>query len=155
MRRRTKPTVLSIGSISTGTCRTEDIFPELLWELGRLRLSRRDRSQLCKLRREFDSLPENDETDTREDILSELYDLGQNYCPDFCYLGSHPGDGADVGVWPSEDILISGGYYRHEVADSRETATREHAHALEVNDHGNATLWRRAGLRWVEVWSVV
>jgi hypothetical protein len=28
-------------------------------------------------------------------------------------------------------------------------------HWLHANDHGNATLYRRAGRRWIEVWAVV
>lgn len=34
---------------------------------------------------------------------------------------------------------------------------RSYAYALQVNDHGNATLYRRVGKRnqWREVWAVV
>lgn len=162
MRRRTKPTVLQLGSISTGSCRFEDIAPELVSALEALRLSRADRATLRQLSAEVDAFyafenengpqPDGEE----EDVLSEIYDLAQAYAPDYCYVGSHPGDGADIGCWPSEEILDGpGGYYSGEVASSRESATSDHSHALEVNDHGNATLYRRAGRRWVECWSVV
>jgi hypothetical protein len=32
---------------------------------------------------------------------------------------------------------------------------KTYSHWLHVNDHGNCTLYRRAGNRWIEVWSVV
>ena len=161
MRRRTKPTTLPLGSISTGSCRFEDIAPELVSALDPLRLSRSDRATLRKLSREVDAFYalENENAPQPdgepEDTLFELYDLAESYAPAFCYVGSHPGDGADIGVWPSEELFNMPACYYDEVATSREAAGPDQAFALEANDHGNATLWQRSGKRWVECWSVV
>lgn len=159
MRRKTKPTVLSIGRISTGTCRAEDIFPAIAYELSALRLSRADRATFRELVRDFKAFEafENDNAPQPDggidDAMYELYNLAESYAPPFCYVGSHPGDGADIGVWIYEELFYGG--FSDEVARDRETASPEHSYALEANDHGNATLWHRAGSRWVKCWSVV
>lgn len=152
-----KPRTLSIGSISTGTLRPEDIFPELEIEARQITMSREDRHTAQRLIREFNSLPKDCQTGDDSEILEEMFNLLNSYIPDYCYLGSTSGDGADIGVWPIEELFNnhSVGGYDGCIASSREEALPEHTHALEVNDHGNSTLWRRSGRRWVEVWSIV
>jgi hypothetical protein len=34
-------------------------------------------------------------------------------------------------------------------------STKSCAYVMSVTDHGNVTLYRRSGRRWIEVWSVV
>lgn len=158
MRRKSKSTILPIGSISCGTYIADDIAEELIYSLSALHLSRADRAQLREIEAYF-NLPADslDRECYPEEMLLELYDLGQNYCPDYCYLGSHPGDGADIGVWPHEELFSDShtGGYDGCIAASRDTASPDHSHALEVSDHGNATLWRRSGSRWMKCWAVV
>ena len=168
---RTKPTMLAIGSISTGTLRVEDILPAVLDALGDLRLTREERAVVMQARGELEQWEEfidDPDEGAREDLETTLYvtlfDIADAHCPDYCYFGGHPGDGADIGVWPAWDSLSGDssdpgytggpegdGY----VSDARDTAGPGHTHALEVNDHGNATLYRRVGTRWVECWSIV
>jgi len=160
---------LPLGVLSEGTLRVEDIAPELLDAIGALTLSRADRQQINNLRREWQLLDGVDSEDTapgdgssmtvgeqRDFILDDLYQLGETYVPDYCYLGSADGDGACIGVWVSWDSVESDRIGRYaEIASSREQATGEQRFALEVSDHGNATLWRRSGRTWREVWAVV
>lgn len=151
---KSKPRTLSIGVISEGTLSTVDIFNALEWDLHYIKLSRKDRNKVQRLTKEFDSLPEGCLTGDDKEILEELFNVAENYVPDYTYLGSLPGDGACIGVWPNEDLLNDPEYDGF-VCRSREQAGPQHTHALEGNDHGNATLYRRQGNRWVEVWSVV
>ncbi len=46
----TKDTTLRIGSISTGTLRTEDLLPEFLWSAEHLRLTRAERITVRQIR---------------------------------------------------------------------------------------------------------
>lgn len=73
--------LFQLGSISTGTLRTEDLlqaFTAKLIELG--------------------NPPDIDDVDAMQDALQAL-------CPPFVYFGAHPGDGADFGFWPDAEAL--------------------------------------------------
>ena len=108
--------------------------------------------------------------------LEMLYDIADAHCPDYCTFGSHPGDGADLGVWPCEELFHDtspGGYDGHIVhSDSAPNGRWNHSwrrqrledrglditHWLHhLNDHGIATMYRLAGSRvqprWIECWS--
>ena len=157
-------TTLAIGTISSGTLRLEDLSPALISALEDVRLSRKERTELNEIRRHLDRDPTPDtvDLDAATDELEEAqgdYDalvaIAENHVPDYCYFGSLEGDGADLGVWPDQDVLNGRG--DGFVLMSRDTPAvdGEFTHWLSVNDHGNATLYRRAGRRWLECWSVV
>lgn len=169
---RTRKT-LGIGSISEGTTIARDIAESLAHELAHLRLTRTDRAKLNELTSEFEQgerVCDDDcrsfgctcdgDEDTASEILYELTDLAQSYVPDYCAIGMHHGDGADFGVWPDWDAIdiaesegevckLMSGVHPSELSSLNSTF------ALATNDHGNATLYRRAGNRWVECWAVV
>jgi hypothetical protein len=169
MRRRTKPRTLSLGTISSGTLRPEDVIPELLYAAYSIRMSRADRATVRKLAREWAAMTDDDgdildsardsNPDADAEIWQELADLLESYTPDYCYVGSIEGDGADIGVWPVSEVLM--GEYADECpridvsGNPRDFVPRSASHYIAVSDHGNATLYRRAGNRWVECWSVV
>ena len=54
-----KHNTLTIGSIISGTCRAEDIIPELLDCANELRLTRAERAQVRKIERRIDKAPED------------------------------------------------------------------------------------------------
>ena len=177
-----KPTTLELGTISHGTMRVQDTMPALLSALDGIRLSAEDRQTCNEVRACLDtyhSLEDIDETDYREEaavglnrvlhqLEEEMYDtlipLAESYVPDYCYVGSHPGDGSDLGVWPCEDLFddtTQGSYdgYCWRLAENTHptevTIPNDMTHALSANDHGNATLYRRGGRGWTECWSTV
>lgn len=148
---------LDLGSVSSGTMRREDLIPSFLWEANRLRLSKGEREQVRKIEKRMKSEDYYESEDSDFD-LDELFSILNAHTPDFCYFGSHPGDGADYGVWideefyhstPDDVLKIDASELRPKVKDCQES------HILEVNDHGNMTLWRKSSSRWVECWSVV
>ena len=147
-----RPTTLRIGSVSSGTLRPEDLIPSFLWECNRLYLSHYERHLVRNIARAFHALPDewsDEQVEQAGYLLEELTTFLEAHTPDYCTFGSHPGDGADFGVWPDWDALDD--VFKGERAD----AARTDYFCLELNDHGNATLYHRAGNRWVECWSVV
>ena len=176
-----KPTTLELGTISHGTMRVQDTMPALLSVLDGIRLSAEDRRTCEALGRSLDTWFEvdNEESDSdnpedADDLLFDLEEemndtllpLAQSYVPDYCYVGSHPGDGSDLGVWPCDELFddtTQGSYdgycwrLRENNHPTEETIPADMSHALAVNDHGNATLYRRSESRkyWMECWSIV
>jgi hypothetical protein len=176
----TKPTTLELGTISHGTMRVQDTMPALLSALDGIRLSAADRQTCSGVEQSFDAWIAVDAEAYRavsgpwdaDDLLCDLeiemndtlLPLAESYVPDYCYVGSHPGDGSDLGVWPCEDLFddtTQGSYdgycwrLRENNHPTEETIPADMTHALAANDHGNATLYRRSGRRWTECWSIV
>jgi hypothetical protein len=143
-----KPT---LGSISHGTLRPEDLIPTFAAELERVRDPdcHADLSALC------DDVDYDDDEEAG-DILERLTDALSGYAPDYCYFGAHPGDGSDFGFWLCEDwqerakeddVLF--------VSDTSEIPDGYDGMVCHVNDHGNATMYQWHGNAGIEVWSVV
>jgi hypothetical protein len=179
-----KPTTLELGTISHGTMRVQDTMPALLSALDGIRLSAADRQTCDEVQRcletwialdalfvdaeDQDSAASADADDLLFDLEIEMNDtllpLAESYVPDYCYVGSHPGDGSDLGVWVCEDLFddtTQGSYdgycwrLRENNHPTEETIPADMTHALSANDHGNATLYRRGGRGWTECWSTV
>jgi len=95
----------SIGSVSSGTLRTEDLLQTFVDELERV-LKRQPRSFK---RRPYRKLL-NDATHAMrvvadgivaDDLVNELQDALSDFAPPYCYFGTVEGDGADFGFWPT------------------------------------------------------
>jgi hypothetical protein len=158
--RTTKPTTLDLGSVSCATMRPEDLIPVFLDLATSLRLSRSERRHVAEITRAAEQEEYYRSDDAADEDLATLFDVLEAHTPDYTYFGAHPGDGADYGVWPVQDLFLDrheGGYDGYVSMTGRDAAKPDHTHALEFTDHGNATLYRRIGKRnqWKEVWSVV
>jgi len=87
----------SIGSISSGTMREEDLIPCFISELEYL-----EHPQAKEHRDVWEELDQNDKetyVDECASLLEELFEALDECAPDFCYFGTHYGDGADFGFW--------------------------------------------------------
>ena len=152
-----RPTVLRVGTVSHGTMRPEDLIPSFIWEANGLRLSQAERDIVRRITRAMHVAGYYDSEQANNDC-TVLFDILDAHCPDYCTFGAHEGDGSDYGVWPCLDALRDDPDVHQSPnlpgEDKAETwaAPKYWAH---VNGHGNATLYRRAGNRWVECWSVV
>jgi hypothetical protein len=95
----TRRHVLPLGSVSTGTLRAQDLLEAFLWEAERLQLTRAERATARGIRRRYDAADEDSAywDDESADDVQELTQILESHCPDYCYFGSHPGDGADFG----------------------------------------------------------
>ena len=92
-------TQFQLGSISTGTLRTEDLleaFANTLQQFNRTH----------PLLGEYLDIHANDawDSDKAADLLNEgFFNALQEICPPFVYFGTLEGDGADFGFWPNYD----------------------------------------------------
>jgi len=103
------------GTISEATMRSEDLIPKFMDFLE-------DVAERCEIREEVASLREEVYKLELEDeegygayykdqeqaglILNEgIWDLMNSITPEFCYFGSHEGDGACYGFWTSDEAL--------------------------------------------------
>lgn len=150
---RTKkmPKYLPTGSISSGTLRAIDVVPDLLWAAERwVSMSRRDRNRVRAISTEVTKLidtaydgdvPINDDAEDRlGEIWYELEDIMGMYAPPGHYVGSHPGDGADIGVWPCDEIPCvcpKVGPVTPEMLDDAAAADGPGDIVFELSDHGN------------------
>lgn len=159
-----------IGSISTGTLRPEDLLTAYLQALESLTLlsgqylseHHDERDRYANLIGEAqDCFSEDGETidpdkeDTADDVINDIHDALQDFAPPYCYFGSHPGDGADIGFWPMdiEDVKDLVGFVSsrsQEYPDDNFVGEW-----LHINDHGNCTLYVRSDGEDVELWSIV
>jgi hypothetical protein len=183
MSKRRKPSTLSLGTISEGTLRPEDLIPAYISVVEDLRLTKAERAELTGIKRRV-RIYERDDDWTLEQAdfdLDELTAIIENHLPDYAYFGSLEGDGACFGIWPSIESLQENAVERQRYLDpndprghdasvlkidagdpfpkaklnSRDSYGRGFDHVMTVTDHGNVTLYRRSGNRWREVWAIV
>lgn len=161
----------TLGSVSSGTMRNEDLIPCFADELEacakraaphpgavdpdalRLVQEARDWAELSDEESESEEAQE-----LGDEIISDLFDALDAYAPPYCYFGAHPGDGADYGYWLSEE-------WRRQaeednvpiVADLGEVPEDYTGEAFQVSDHGNLSLYVRnlPDAPWRELWGIV
>jgi len=149
-----------LGSVSTGTMRTEDLIPDFLTVLAeyapkRAREIRKDKDN----RAIFKWLDgEQEEPDESDDLLNELFDELNVVAAPYTYFGAHEGDGADYGFWVSYDVLEedaqSGeGIIKVNAGDPWPADLSGISYVMKVTDHGNITLYDAAS--HAEIWSTV
>lgn len=160
----------NLGSVSTGTLRTEDLLSSFISTLEGLLLVNGDhysrpenfgeRDRLNNLVGEAQDCFASDgegidpkKQDTADELVNESFpDALQGFAPSYCYFGAHPGDGADFGFWVGEieEIKEQVGFVSREEIDettdpddSSYPAPDYRGEWLHVSDHGNATLYVR------------
>ena len=95
----TTHTPFKLGTVSTGTLRTEDLLPKFADTLEQLG-EQNERNEIIVMNARGTLHGYND-----RGMLSELEDKLGDLCPPFVYFGAHPGDPADFGFWPDWDAL--------------------------------------------------
>lgn len=159
-----------MGTVISGTLRSEDLIPAFIDELKTHRHSRLYRQcrhgELVKRvstavdfdNNHADSSPYFESTDADND-LEDLMNALDLYAAPYHYFGAHPGNGSDFGYWLQEwedvkqQIEDGGGMVVNGLDEVPPTFRGEVA---VVNDHGNVTLYHKSPYRQpTEVWSVV
>ena len=150
-------TEFQLGSISTGTLRTEDLleaFANTLQQFNRTH----------PLLGEYLDIHANDawDSDKAADLLNEgFFNALQEICPPFVYFGTLEGDGADFGFWPDMDSLneaLQPGrkFAEYQRADmpfpKGESILPGDGVIVHVSDHGNVTVM---DMERNVIWSVV
>lgn len=173
------PTYAAIGSISSGTMRPEDLIPAFIEALDNLkeelslslkvgasfeetedvkqRVSQLD-DLLADIEQNQHKIPNYfDSEDAMYDLNETLFDALQEFAPPYCYFGSHPGDGADFGFWPSQDAIDDATYDGESLAvsDLSEVPNDYVGDVIHVTDHGNTTLYVAENGELTELWAFV
>ena len=133
-----------LGSISTGTLRTEDLLPVFVDTLLGIDNSNRGQTHGYPFTYQnawdsdydadsyWNSAYPNEDLEIVSNLLNEL-------CPPFVYFGTHEGDGADFGFWPDidgiqETVNIA------ECDASQGISCPDDGVIIQVSDHGNVTV---------------
>ena len=121
-----------LGSISTGTLRTEDLleaFHSTIAESG-------TPPALAE-----DGYADGGKAYSDEELLEVYTEQLESLCPPFVYFGTLEGDGADFGFWPDMDGFNESrrldGNYQGNPEEVWHVAENVISH---VSDHGNVTV---------------
>ena len=164
---------VQIGSVSSGTLRTEDLLEAFAWELSYLLgddMTRSQRNLLAasacfsehracpKAARRNNNVDLETNQGEGDALVDELIDALRDLAPPLCYFGTLEGDGADFGFWPDHDRIQEERYQEDGFrwVDGQYEWLPETGVWLEVNDHGNVTVYADDnGNPGAELWSVV
>lgn len=162
MRKREYP----MGSISSGTMRSEDLIPSFLWELKHLAKAHNRKDHINLYNEINDRIMQGDDdqqagcehpyydSEDADYDLEALFDALNEYAAPYFYFGAHPGDGADYGWWLSDGIEYD--FDGLKVSDLSEVPKDYAGEILHINDHGNVTLYSKARTQPPrEIWAVV
>lgn len=145
---------MNIGSVSSATMRPEDLIPAFVYELKHQKPLRREHGQLVReieTRMDAEGYYDGEEADWD---LEALFAALDEYAAPYFYFGAHPGDGAGYGFWLSESFEHD--FDGLKVADTADIPKGYAGEVLQVNDHGNMTLYRVGGNgHKYEVWGLV
>jgi len=152
-------TQFQLGSISTGTLRTEDLLPifadtlkALPW-LDGIQSNSVMFSELLADADKYQSVDTEDGAEIASEVLENLTEALSAICPPFIYFGTLEGDGADFGFWPDMDRLNE--EMRSTTSDFQAdncwTLTDDGV-IVNVSDHGNVTVM---DMERNVIWSVV
>lgn len=151
-----------LGSISTGTLRTQDLLPVFLETF--IALGGNVPSDLeCGSYIEYLNWPNPettacDEDDKFWDSEDAMWDMEaltnglNNLCPPFVYFGTLEGDGSDFGFWPDMEALNEAMQHMGMASESDEEILAEEGVIVQVSDHGNVTVM---DIDRNVIWSVV
>lgn len=150
----------SLGSVSHGTLRTQDLLSafisELEWQVSRNgaffsspeNFALRDtfanligEAQDC-FAEDGEDIDE-EKQDVAEELVNEtLPDALQTFAGPYCYFGSHEGDGSDFGFWPSTYEIEQ--LPKYDSTDDAKEAGEEGDFQV-VSDHGNVEIYSASG----------
>ena len=159
-----------LGSISTGTLRTEDLLPTFIDAITALGGTLPNDLE-CVKHMEYTNLPSYASVAVIDDAadfwvsddagydMQALENTLQELCPPFVYFGSLEGDGADFGFWPDMDAIAEALRYKSVAVEdsapdgqSHENWIEEDSVFIHVTDHGNVTVM---DMERNVLWSVV
>ena len=145
-----------LGSISTGTLRTEDLLQRFA---DTLKACGSTSNEIANAYDFVNAIEPEDNPEGNPDaqlIMDLLWEALEAMCPPFIYFGTHPGDGADFGFWPDMDRLNEELQWErdHYPDDSvpDELTLDDDGVIVQVSDHGNVTVM---DMERNVIWSVV
>jgi hypothetical protein len=141
-----------IGSISSGTLRTEDLIPAFVSELEYL--TGHSTSLTRQIKRAMKEEGYFDSEEASWDLNEDLFGALQEFAAPYFYFGAHPGDGEYLGFWLSEEWEET--FDGLKVGDLAEVPKDYAGEIMLVSDHGNLTLYYKTRTQQPkEIWSIV
>ena len=127
-----------VGSFSTGTLHPEALLPTFARELERHAPDHAMVTAAYAIQ-VYDG--------GASELINEIQEELQNYCPPFVTFGSHPGDGADFGFWPDMERIqetLTDAFVGHKMNPPKngewEWTLEDDGVIVNTNDHGNVTV---------------
>lgn len=159
----TKTDRLPMGTICEGTTKDVEIIRAYATALSGVRLKRADRTEVKRLladvaRIEKDENRAHADKDTAiGDIRADIALLAEEYMPPYSMVIEKDNW---IFVAPDVDALNEeagalGGEVTKTVMSAPDARKLGHRYWMAVNDHGNLTLRRAAGTKWIVEWEVV
>lgn len=158
---------LSIGVISEGTLKTDDLLSEAAWTLEQCckrnksvrGIDLRTKQRLIKRAHVIlGTWDEEDFEDTSDasNLLDEIIAALDDFAPPFCSVGFHEGDGACFGCFISHDSIEMALQDREITQINDWNEANDPGQYLFVNDHGNMSLYTKfANHKTREEWAIV
>ena len=144
---------ITLGTVSHGTMRNEDLIPAFAYELAQIDTEGAYTSLVTESHgiEDFDS-------EQADFVLEDLFDALDALAPPYCYFGANEGDGADYGFWPSidslQDACWDGGCRK--VYGLADIPADYRGEVMIVNAHGEVTFGHvNSDGRFVTVWGCV
>ena len=138
----------TVGSISHGTLKIDDLLEAFGWELQHIEGATAEHLALANEARQLahaytfaDSDETEDEADRANDLVDKLTEALNELAPAYCYFSAHEGDGSDFGFWPSMEAIEE----LPRVSDPSEVEKHLGEDCAFVNDHGNVTVYSANG----------
>lgn len=155
----------TIGSISSGTLRDQDLLEAFAGELEQLEPIENyrpagpsadlicDAIELVELLDNEDLIgePRGEAEIKAGEVIAGLHDALDGHAPSYCYFGAIEGDGAEFGFWPCIEDLEEDARHNDGVLKVNDTSEVP-SYVMFVNDHGNVTLYR---IELIEEWAAV
>lgn len=134
---------ITLGSVSHGTLRLEDLIPafksEFTYYAGKAALRRLG---LGRPSAAYYS------SETATEDLDTLIDALNSIAPAYTYFGAHPGDGSDFGFWFDHD-QFEADYQDGEIEDLDKISDAYYKElrglVCSISDHGNITVYNKIG----------
>lgn len=138
----------SIGAISSGTLRPEDLLETFASELEyhvKRNWESFDKDTLYKLGKLLGAADNavsagGEPNELYDELMTEIQDELDTFAPPYCYFGTVEGDGACFGFFPSRDQIDE--LPRVQDSDAAKALGED---CVFVNDHGNVTVFSGDG----------
>lgn len=153
----------SLGSISHGTLRIEDLLKTFSAELARLvypqprgfaRGSFYSRKSLNESANRTAKILRKGSDAAKHEQLNVLIVALDFFAPPYCRFGAHPGDGSDFGFW-FDDKDFDRNFEGLRVSGLEEIPRSYTGEVAIVNDHGNLTIGFAKRGKFAEIISIV